>query len=84
MCCHEQVHAITAALTLQETSQRWCLDLRRARSTAFGHLRRKLQAASYTAGGRDAGRLFRHYDRDNTGSLSLDDFTRCAGLSQFC
>eukprot|EP01048_Picozoa_sp_COSAG05_P017664 COSAG05_NODE_2452_length_3047_cov_1.466418_2_plen_86_part_00 len=39
-----------------------CLDLRRARSTAFGQLRRKLQAASYTAGGQvrvlfDAGTM---------------------------
>ena len=39
-------------------------------------LRSKLQAASYTLGGQDWGRLFNYYDRDNSGHLSFEEFRR--------
>ena len=35
---------------------------------------RKFRAAAYTAGGVDFSRLFRHYDRDNSGSLGFEEF----------
>ena len=37
-------------------------------------LKRKLRAAAYTAGGMDFKKLFKHYDRDNSGTLELDEF----------
>lgn len=37
-------------------------------------LRRKLDTAAYTFGGRDYVKLFNHYDRDNNGSLDWDEF----------
>jgi hypothetical protein len=38
--------------------------------------RKRFQAASYSAGGQDWSRLFRHYDRDNSGELDWDEFRR--------
>ena len=35
----------------------------------------KLRALSYGAAGQDPARLFRHYDRDNSGELELPEFT---------
>ena len=37
-------------------------------------LRQKLRAAAYTAGGKDFQKLFKHYDRDNSGTLEFDEF----------
>lgn len=39
-------------------------------------LRRKLDTAAYTFGGRDYVKLFNHYDRDNSGTLDWDEFRR--------
>ena len=40
-------------------------------------IHQKLQAASYTAGGRDFAKLFRQLDRDNSGAISADELRRC-------
>jgi hypothetical protein len=37
-------------------------------------LRQKFQAASYSIGGIDLDKLFRHYDRDNSGELDFEEF----------
>ena len=37
-------------------------------------VRQKFRAASYTMGKQDARKLFRHYDRDNSGGLEFDEF----------
>jgi len=37
-------------------------------------VKQKLRACSYTTGGMDFARLFKHYDRDNSGSLEFDEF----------
>ena len=37
-------------------------------------VKQKLRAAAYTAGGVDFAKLFKHYDRDNSGSLECDEF----------
>ena len=34
----------------------------------------KLRAAAYTSGGVDYGKLFRHYDRDNSGLIDFREF----------
>ena len=39
-------------------------------------VRSKLRAAAYTAGGIDWHRLFRHYDRDNSGEIGFVEFRR--------
>eukprot|EP01043_Picozoa_sp_COSAG02_P035320 COSAG02_NODE_2522_length_8608_cov_47.463862_4_plen_727_part_01 len=39
-------------------------------------LRKKFQASAYSIGGIDLEKLFRHYDRNNSGFLSADDFRR--------
>ena len=39
-------------------------------------LRRKLGIAAYTFGGHDYVKLFHHYDRDNSGGLSSEEFRR--------
>ena len=39
-------------------------------------LRRKLGIAAYTFGGLDYVKLFHHYDRDNSGGLSFEEFRR--------
>eukprot|EP00946_MAST-07B_sp_MAST-7B-sp1_P003727 g3727.t1 len=39
-------------------------------------VRSKLRAAAYTAGGIDWHRLFRHYDRDNSGDIGFVEFKR--------
>ena len=38
-------------------------------------LKKKLRAASYTAGGEDWHMLFKQYDRDNSGDLDYEEFT---------
>ena len=42
----------------------------------LAEIRRRFQAASYQAGGQDWAALFRHYDRDNSGELSWEEFRR--------
>jgi Ca2+-binding EF-hand superfamily protein len=37
-------------------------------------LTKKLQAASYVYGGKDYGKLFRQYDRDNSGEIGWEEF----------
>ena len=37
-------------------------------------VKQKLRACSYTVGGMDFAKLFRHYDRDNSGSLEYEEF----------
>ena len=39
-------------------------------------LKRQFRAAAYTAGGVDFRKLFRHYDRDNSGELGFHEFRR--------
>ena len=39
-----------------------------------GKLKQRVRAAAYKAGGVDYDKLFRHYDRDNSGSLEWDEF----------
>jgi Ca2+-binding EF-hand superfamily protein/pSer/pThr/pTyr-binding forkhead associated (FHA) protein len=39
-------------------------------------LRKKFQELSYSIGGQDYEKLFRHYDRSNSGALTADDFRR--------
>lgn len=46
----------------------------RGKETPMQVLKRKLRAASYSVGGVDYARLFRHYDRDNGGSLEFEEF----------
>ena len=41
----------------------------------------KMRAASYTMGGQDWRKLFQHYDRDNSGSLSIAEFSRAVRSS---
>ena len=52
----------------------------RQRSTGAGGadaaLRKRLQAASYTSGGQDWAKLFAFLDRDNSGALDVEEFTR--------
>jgi hypothetical protein len=40
-------------------------------------LHQKLNSAAYNQGGKDFVKLFRHYDRDNSGELGLEEFCRC-------
>ena len=47
-----------------------------AREAMLTDLRRKFRAAAYTAGGVDFRKLFRHYDRDNSGELGFHEFRR--------
>ena len=47
---------------------------------ALERLQRQFRAASYSATGMDISRLFSHYDRDNSGQISFEEFrraTRC-------
>ena len=39
-------------------------------------IRKKFKAAAYAKGGINWNKLFDHYDRDNSGALSLDEFRR--------
>ena len=39
-------------------------------------VRQRLRAAAYAAGGVDYAKLFRHYDRDNSGLLEFEEFRR--------
>ena len=39
-------------------------------------VKKKIQASAYAEGGVDLEKLFRHYDRDNSGQLEFDDFQR--------
>ena len=45
-------------------------------SRKFAKLRSKFKACSYSLGGQDWEKLFRHYDRDNSGELDFDEFRR--------
>ena len=47
---------------------------RKANLATIAKVKRKMRAASYTVGGVDYAKLFHHYDRDNSGSLELDEF----------
>ena len=53
---------------------------RRARSPLRGRgleeVQQKFRAASYTSHGQDWAKLFRHYDRDNSGELDWEEFRR--------
>jgi Ca2+-binding EF-hand superfamily protein len=39
-------------------------------------IKQKLRAVSYTSSGQDRAHMFRHFDRDNSGSLDFDEFVR--------
>ena len=61
---------------------------RRSRAGAHGvdraklhDLRQRLKAHSYGQSGQDPRKLFSHYDRDNSGALSLAEFTRAVRKS---
>ena len=45
-----------------------------AESELVRKVKSKLRAAAYTSGGVDYAKLFKHYDRDNSGSLEFDEF----------
>ena len=45
---------------------------------AMFRLQRQFRAASYSAAGMDISRLFHHYDRDNSGEISFEEFRRAA------
>jgi hypothetical protein len=42
----------------------------------MAEIRRRFQTASYSAGGQDWAKLFKHYDRDNSGELEWEEFRR--------
>ena len=63
------VAAVKAITSLKKGGRR-----RRARLATIAKVKRKMRAAAYTVGGVDYAKLFRHYDRDNSGSLELDEF----------
>ena len=44
-------------------------------------LKRQFRVAAYTPNGQDPRQLFRHFDRDSSGGLSLDEFTEAARKS---
>ena len=50
-------------------------------STKLHDLRQRLKAHSYGQSGQDPRKLFSHYDRDNSGALSLAEFTRAVRKS---
>ncbi len=45
-----------------------------SREAQITQLKQKLKAAAYAVGGVDWRKLFRHYDRDNSGMLSREEF----------
>ena len=47
---------------------------RKADLATIAKVKRKMRAASYTVGGVDYAKLFRHYDRDNSGDLEVEEF----------
>ena len=47
---------------------------RKADMATIAKVKRKMRAAAYTVGGVDYAKLFRHYDRDNSGDLEVDEF----------
>ena len=49
---------------------------RRLTKLEIKQVRNKLKAAAYSSGGVDWHRLFKHYDRNNTGELNLIQFKR--------
>jgi hypothetical protein len=46
-------------------------------------VRRRFQAASYSAGGQDWPALFRQYDRDNSGELEWEEFRRAVRIGLY-
>jgi Ca2+-binding EF-hand superfamily protein len=47
-------------------------------------IRTKLRAASYSVGGVDWEKLFRHYDRDNSGELDFNEFSNAIRKVSTC
>ena len=61
--------AVKAITSLKKGGRR-----RRARLATIAKVKRKMRAAAYTVGGVDYAKLFKHYDRDNSGTLEFDEF----------
>lgn len=53
-----------------------CISCAQIVTSNLNHLFGFCQAASYSNGGQDWSKLFRHYDRDNDGGLTFDEFRR--------
>ena len=70
---HRTTNNATSSTNPKTPSQQGTSRLSQVREKS---IRSKLRAAAYTIGGINWYKLFKHYDRDNSGALDYDEFRR--------